>query len=52
MSETEYSLSYLPMFYDDLESHVMYITDVLCNRVAANELLDAVEGWYVYTGRK
>ena len=29
MSKIEYSLSYLPLFYDDLESLVMYITDVL-----------------------
>ena len=43
MSEIEYALSYLPMFYDDLESHVICITDVLCNREAANELLDSNE---------
>ena len=43
MSDVEYSLSYLPLFYDDLESHVMYISDVLCNREAANALLDDVE---------
>ena len=43
MSDVEYSLSYLPLFYDDLESHVMYISDVLRNREAANALLDDVE---------
>ena len=43
MSKIEYSLSYLPLFYDDLESLVMYISDVLCNKTAANELLNAVE---------
>ena len=43
MSKIEYSLSYLPLFYDDLESLVMYISDVLCNKIAANELLNAVE---------
>ena len=43
MSKIEYSLSYLPLFYDDLESLVMYISDVLCNKSAANELLKDVE---------
>ena len=43
MSDIEYTLSYLPLFYDDLESHVMYISDVLCNKTAANELLNDVE---------
>ncbi|MBR6019447.1 MAG: type II toxin-antitoxin system RelE/ParE family toxin [Lachnospiraceae bacterium] len=43
MSSDTYSLSYLPMFYDDLEEQVMYISDVLCNPKAANELLDTIE---------
>jgi hypothetical protein len=43
MGKIEYSLSYLPLFYDDLESHLMYISDVLCNKEAANALLDEVE---------
>ena len=43
MSKIEYSQSYLPLFYDDLESLVMYISDVLCNKTVANELLNAVE---------
>lgn len=43
MNKSVYSLSYLPLFYDDLEEHVMYISDVLRNKDAANELIDAVE---------
>lgn len=43
MSKESYSLRYLPLFYNDLEEHVMYLTEVLCNPCAANELLDAVE---------
>ena len=43
MGKIEYFLSYLPLFYDDLESHLMYISDVLCNKEAANALLDEVE---------
>ena len=42
MAET-YILSYLPLFYNDLEEKVAYITDVLLNSDAANNLLDAVE---------
>ena len=47
MSDIKYSLSYLPLFYDDLESHVMYISDVLCNKTAANKLLNDVEAGYI-----
>lgn len=43
MGEITYSLSYLPMFFNDLEDHVRYISDVLQNKTAANDLLDAVE---------
>ena len=43
MSKIKYSLSYLPLFYNDLESHVMYISKVLKNPDAANNLLDEVE---------
>ncbi len=42
MAET-YILSYLPLFYNDLEEKAAYITDVLLNSDAANNLLDAVE---------
>ena len=30
-------------FYDDLEEHVTYIAEVLHNRKAANDMLDAIE---------
>ena len=43
MDNCQYTLSYLPMFYDDLEEHAMYISDILCNIDAANNLVDAVE---------
>ena len=43
MSSVKYSIRYLPLFYDDLEEHVMYISEVLCNKDAANHLLDLVE---------
>ena len=43
MADTKYELRYLPLFYDDLEEHVMYIVNVLGNLDAANDLLDAVE---------
>ena len=43
MGDITYSLRYLPLFYNDLEESVIYISDVLCNVEAANELLDAVE---------
>ena len=43
MGKVTYSLSYLPLFYDDLEEIVTYLSDVLCNKDAANDLLDAVE---------
>lgn len=43
MGEVKYELSYLPTFYDDLEERVTYISDVLLDEKAANDLLDAVE---------
>ena len=43
MSNIKYSLSYLPLFYNDLENHVMYIAKVLKNPDAASMLLDDVE---------
>ena len=43
MGKTSYILRYLPLFYDDLEEMVMYIANVLCNRDAAEDLLDVVE---------
>lgn len=36
-------LRYLPLFYDDLEERVAYLSDVLLNQDAANDLIDAVE---------
>ena len=38
MAEVKYTLQYLPTFYTDLEEHVMYISHVLKNVQAANEL--------------
>ena len=43
MTKVKYSLRYLPTFYSDLEEHVMYISRVLKNDIAANELLNDVE---------
>lgn len=39
----KYMLRYLPLFYDDLEERVAYLSDVLLNQDAANDLIDAVE---------
>ncbi len=39
----KYTLSYLPLFYDDMEEIVAYLTEVLLNPDAANDLLNAVE---------
>ena len=38
-----YTLRYLPLFYDDFEEHVAYLSEVLFNPDAANDLMDAVE---------
>lgn len=43
MAKVKYILQYLPTFFSDLEEHVMYISDVLKNVQAANELLNDVE---------
>ena len=38
-----YRLSYLPLFYEDLDEKVSYIAEKLKNPKAANDLLDKVE---------
>ena len=43
MTDTQYELRYLPLFYDDLEQKLTYISETLHNKKAANDLLDAVE---------
>lgn len=43
MTETQYELRYLLLFYEDLEQKVVYIAETLHNEKAANDLLDAVE---------
>lgn len=43
MADTLYELRYLPLFYEDLEQNVIYISETLHNEKAANDLLDAVE---------
>ena len=43
MQNNRYRLRYLPLFYDDLNQKIMYISDVLHNKAAANKLLDSVE---------
>lgn len=43
MAKATYSLSFLPTFYNDLEEHVLYISQVLKNNDAANDLLNDVE---------
>lgn len=39
----KYRLSYLPLFYEELDEKVMYIAEKLKNPKAANDLLDKVE---------
>ena len=39
----KWKLSYLPLFYDDLNQTITYITNVLENPKAANKLLNDVE---------
>ena len=36
----KWRLSYLPLFYDDLNEAITYIADVLENKEAANDLLN------------
>lgn len=43
MPNSRYRISYLPLFYSDLEREVSYIAEKLMNPQAANELLDKVE---------
>ena len=43
MADAQYELRYLPLFYEDLEQKVIYISETLHNEKAANDLLDAVE---------
>ena len=43
MTETKYILRYLPLFYEELEEKIIYISEKLMNPQAANNLLDAVE---------
>ena len=43
MLSKKYRLSYLPLFYEDLDEKITYITEKLKNPQAANDLLDKVE---------
>ena len=43
MLSKKYRLSYLPLFYEDLDEKITYIAEVLRNPKAANDLLDKVE---------
>lgn len=43
MFSKKYRLSYLPLFYEDLDEKVTYIVEKLKNPKAANDLLDKVE---------
>ncbi|MBO5485314.1 MAG: type II toxin-antitoxin system RelE/ParE family toxin [Eubacterium sp.] len=43
MFSKKYRLSYLPLFYEDLDEKVTYIAEKLKNPKAANDLLDKVE---------
>ncbi len=43
MFSKKYRLSYLPLFYEDLDEKVTYILEKLKNPKAANDLLDKVE---------
>ena len=39
----KWRLSYLPLFYDDLNEAITYIADVLENKEAANDLVNETE---------
>ncbi|MBQ6088989.1 MAG: type II toxin-antitoxin system RelE/ParE family toxin [Firmicutes bacterium] len=41
--QSNYKLRYLPVFYEDLNSSVLYIARKLKNPAAANKLVDSVE---------
>lgn len=43
MPGKKYKLSYLPLFYEDLDEKITYIVEKLKNPKAANDLLDKVE---------
>ena len=43
MYSKKYSLRYLPLFYEDLDEKVSYISEKLKNPKAASDLLDKVE---------
>ena len=43
MLSKKYRLSYLPLFYEDLDEKITYIVENLMNPQAANDLLDKVE---------
>ena len=43
MLSKKYRLSYLPLFYEDLDEKITYIAEVLRNPKAANDLLEKTE---------
>ena len=43
MYDKKYKLRYLPLFYEDLDEKITYITEKLKNPKAASDLLDKVE---------
>ena len=43
MLSKKYRLSYLPLFYEDLDEKITYIAEKLKNPKAASDLLDKVE---------
>ena len=43
MDSANYKLRYLPLFYNDLSEKITYISEILQNPQAANDLLDLVE---------
>lgn len=43
MFNCNYEIRYLPLFYDDVNSAVTYISDTLLNPKAADDLVDAIE---------
>lgn len=43
MYDKKYRLRYLPLFYEDLDEKITYITEKLKNPKAASDLLDKVE---------
>ena len=43
MVNNQYSLRYLPIFFDDVNNITNYIKNTLLNPQAANDLLDSIE---------